>query len=208
MSDNNDVKKIFSVNILRLRNGKGLTQQELGDSLGVSKTTISEWESGKKLPKAGSIEKIATLFKVPKSVLFAEGNDRFLTYEKMLRLPIINKITSENGMSVHEDVANYEATPAEWIGDGEYFYIRAEGDSMIGARILDGDLVLIRRQEEVEDGEIAAVLVNDEIFLKRVYKRNGTLILQSENPKYPPAIYGPNDNIRIIGKLKKIIINA
>ena len=81
---------------------------------------------------------------------------------------------------------------------------------MIGARIQDGDLLLIRKQPNVEDGDIAAVLIEDEAVLKRVYIRDGMIILQSENPNYPPIIFDPKnqrDGIRIIGKLKKVVIN-
>ena len=79
---------------------------------------------------------------------------------------------------------------------------------MIGARIMDGDLLLIRRQDDVDNGEIAAVLIDDEIVLKRVYKTDDTIILQSENPAYKPIVVRPEDakNVRIIGKLKKVIL--
>src|SRR5690606_39970820 len=96
------------------------------------------------------------------------------------------------------------------ITGGEYFYRRAEGDSMVGARIHDGDLLLIRKQPDVADGEIAAVLIDDEAMLKRVYRQNGLLVLQSENPNYPPIVVDPKNNprnIRIIGKLKKVVID-
>ncbi|RKJ17687.1 LexA family transcriptional repressor, partial [Butyricicoccus sp. 1XD8-22] len=93
--------------------------------------------------------------------------------------------------------------------NGEYFYVRASGDSMIGARIHDGDVLLMRKQEMVENGEIAAVCVDDEVVLKRVFKSGESFVLQSENPNYPPRIFNPGTdmNIRIIGKLEKLIID-
>lgn len=203
-----DVKEIFAKNIFRLRKEKGLTQQELGDQIGLGKTTISQWESAQKLPNAGSIEKVAAFLKVPKSVLFAEGNDRYVTYDKTLNLPIVGKISCGNGSFAFEEIEDYEPTPEAWVRGGEYFYLRAEGDSMINARILNGDLVLIRRQEEVEDGEIGAVVVNDKTYLKHIHMGNKTLTLYSENSNYPPLVFGPEDKIYIVGKLKKIIINA
>jgi len=88
-----------------------------------------------------------------------------------------------------------------------YFYVRAKGDSMVGASINEGDLLLIRQQPEVENGEIAAVVIDEEIVLKRVYKENGSFTLVSENPKYPPISYNPKNDkhIRILGKLRKSI---
>ncbi|MNT52139.1 LexA repressor [compost metagenome] len=80
---------------------------------------------------------------------------------------------------------------------------------MINARIHDGDLLLIRRQDDVEDGEIAAVLIGETIYLKRVFKNDGNLSLYSENPTYGPIHQNESnfETIKILGKLKKIVIN-
>lgn len=203
-----DVKNIFAKNIFRLRKEKGLTQQELGDQIGLAKTTVSQWESAQKLPHAASIEKISAFFGVAKSVLFAEGNDKYLSYGKMLSLPIVGKISCGNGALTYEDIEDYEPTPEAWVRGGEYFYLRAEGDSMINARILNGDLVLIRRQEDIENGEIGAIVVNDKIYLKRIYKDGNLISLHSENTNYPRMSVSEDDVVYIVGKLKKIIINA
>ncbi len=204
----NDIKKIFSKNFFSLREQKGLTQQQVADAIEVSKTAISEWESAKKLPNAGSIEKIATFFGTPKSTLFAEGIDRFISYEKMLRLPIVGKISCGNGSLAYEEIEDYEPTPESWLNGGEYFYLRAKGDSMTGARIYDGDLVLIRQQPDVENGEIAAVLIDGESYLKKITKHDNILILESANSTYPTKTYDmTKGECKIIGKLKKIIVN-
>ena len=75
------------------------------------------------------------------------------------------------------------------LNGGEYFFLRAKGDSMINARIMDGDLLLIRRQDDVENGEIAAVLIDGEAVLKRVYKTNGTIILQIRKKENSMSLY-------------------
>ena len=82
------------------------------------------------------------------------------------------------------------------------FALRVRGDSMIGARIMDGDIVFIRAQDDVDDGEIAAVVLNDEATLKRVYHIKNGVQLLSENPKYPPLVYINEElnNIRCLGK--------
>ncbi|WP_023987476.1 LexA family protein [Paenibacillus polymyxa] len=205
----NDVKNIFAKNILKLRKNKNLTQKELGEALDLGKTTISQWESAQKLPNAGSIEKIAVFFNIPKSTLFEEGSGQFSTYGHLINLPIVGKISCGNGVIAYQDIEKYEPTPEAWISGGEHFYLIAQGDSMNGARIHSGDLLLIKQQEDIEDGEIAAVLVDDEVFFKRVYKQNDSLILQSENPAYPPIVTKPGNDcfIKVIGKLKKVIIN-
>ena len=80
---------------------------------------------------------------------------------------------------------------------------------MSGARIHEGDLLLIRKQDEVENGEIAAVVVEDEVLLKRVFKTGDSIILQSENTAYAPISYNPKTDkkISVIGKLKKVLLN-
>lgn len=82
------------------------------------------------------------------------------------------------------------------------FALRVKGDSMIGARIHDGDIVLIHRQDDVEDGQIAAVIIDDEATLKRVYHVKNGLQLLSENPKYPPMMFTLDEygSIRILGR--------
>lgn len=203
-----DLNVIFAKNLVELRNSKGLTQEQLGDVLGLGKTAVCEWETAKKIPRAGNIEKLAMYFNIPKSALFAEGSDRFIAYGKLLNLPIVGKISCGNGSLAYEEIEGYEPTPEAWLNGGDYFYLRARGDSMNGARIFDGDLVLIRKQPEVDDGQIAAVMVDDNAVLKRVYHRGGSLILQSENSSYPPIIVNPGETeCHVIGKLKKVVIN-
>lgn len=134
---------------------------------------------------------------------------RLTPEDKFKELPIVGRISCGNGILAYQEIEGYETTPREWLNGGEYFYLRAKGDSMTGARIQDGDLLLIRRQNEVENGEVAAVYVNGEAVLKRVYKQNGSVVLQSENPKYPPIICTKetHPDFQIIGKLKRLVVS-
>lgn len=125
----------------------------------------------------------------------------------MVNLPVVGSISCGNGVLAYDTIECYEPTPKSWLNGGDYLYTRARGNSMLNARIQNGDLVLIRKQPDVEDGQIAAVLIDEEIFLKRVYKRNGSVILQSENPEFPPMIVDlKNSSCKIIGKLVRVII--
>jgi len=203
----NEVMKIFSENFKRLRKERNLLQKEIAKILGVSTSIVSDWEKGVKMPRGGTIQKIAEFFQIPQNELFIERGTPYSTLVEMVMIPIVGRISCGNGSFAFEDIEGYEPTPKEWVTGGEYFYLRTKGDSMIGARIQEGDLLLIRRQNDVDDGDIAAVLIDDEAYLKRVYRRDGMLILQSENPKYPPIICRPGDkNIQIIGKLKMNVI--
>lgn len=206
MADN-DIMKVFSDNFKRLRKSKKMLQKDVAKALGVSSSIVSDWEKGIKMPRGATIQKIADFFGIPQNELFIERGTQYSTLSEMIMLPVVGRISCGNGSFAYEDIEGYEPTPKDWASSGEHFYLRANGDSMIGARIQDGDLLLIRRQEDVEDGEIAAVLIDDEAVLKRVYRRDGMLILQSENPKYPPIVCRPGEkNIKIIGKLKMNVI--
>jgi len=209
-----DSKQFYSIvgkNIKKYRNLKNYSLEVLGEKVGLTKKTVQRYETGETRIDMDRLAEIANALEINASRLL-EGTEKFLginDFSKMVFLPIVGRISCGNGSLVYEEIEGYEPTPESWLNSGgEYFYLRAKGDSMKNARIQEGDLLLIRKQNDVDDGQIAAVLINDEAVLKRVYKRNGTLILQSENPDYPPIICdGKGDyNVKILGKLKKTVI--
>jgi len=220
-----DIAKYVGKQIKKFRLMRGMTQKELGIKIGVKHNTISSYESGTNMPDQNVLFAIAEVLDVninsffPSFQLDIEGNEHLIDedftqrisekYEnyQLVKIPIVGRISCGNGSLAYEDIEGYEPTPNKWLNDGEYFYLRAKGDSMKGARIEEGDLLLIRRQSIVDDGEIAVVLIGEEAVLKRVYINNEQFILQSENPNYPPIVASPGE-VRIIGKLKKIVINV
>ncbi|OXS75565.1 LexA family transcriptional repressor [Lysinibacillus sp. KCTC 33748] len=191
--------------IKTLRKEFKLTQDDLAKKLGVAPTAVSAWERNANKPLMDKIMVMAELFNVPFTHFF-EVDEYDDTCE--VRLPLYGNVSCGEGLLVFETPTEYRTTPEDWIKSGDYFYVRASGDSMMGARIYDGDILFMRKQEEVENGEIAAVCVDDEIVLKRVFRTNGSFILQSENSNYPPRIFNPmtDKNVRIIGKLEKLIV--
>ena len=120
---------------------------------------------------------------------------------KTKKLPILGSIACGEPIYAEEEHESFCAVGGEIDAD---FCLRAKGDSMIGARINDGDIVFIRAQDSVDNGEIAAVIIGDEATLKRVYyyPNEGKLVLSPENPRYAPLVYvgGELDSIKIIGK--------
>lgn len=205
------LKKEISANIKRLMAERNWNQIELSERAGISKSTLSDYINCKTLIKPGNVEKLAGAFNVPKSEIDPSFSTSLIYYpeanERLIDLPVVGTISCGDGTLAYEDIEKYEPTPRTWLNGGEYFYLRAKGDSMINARIQEGDLLLIRRQEVVENGEIAAVLIDGEAVLKRVYKTEQGVILQSENPAYKPIFLDQDKNIRIIGKLKKSVIS-
>ncbi len=117
------------------------------------------------------------------------------------KIPFLGSVACGQPIYAEEDKESYIVLGTNIKAD---FCLRAQGDSMIGARIHDGDIVYVRKQEAVDNGEIAVVLIGDEATLKRVYyyPDKQKLLLQPANPKYEPFIYVGDelDQIRILGK--------
>jgi len=199
----------FTEKLDQLMQERGLSRLALSRESGIPYTTIVNfYEKGTENIKLSTLKKLAEYFAVPIDYLVDdEVENRFIPIlGEMINLPIVGRVSCGNGSIAYEDVEGYEAVPKEWLSGGEHFFLRARGDSMTGARINDGDLLLIRKQDIVENGEIAAVLINgDEAVLKRVYFHEDMIVLQSENPGYAPILCPPNE-ARIIGKLKMNVI--
>lgn len=186
---------------------KNINRGDLSRESGVPYTTIVNfYEKGTDNVKLSTLKKLADYFKCSLDYLADDEVKEMLPIVGgFVSLPIYGNISCGDGMLIYENVEGYETTPKEWLNGGEYFYLRAKGDSMTGARVHDGDLLLIRKQEEVENGEIAAVIIDDQAVLKRLYRNDGMVVLQSENPAYAP-IFCPPAEARIIGKLKMVTI--
>ena len=197
------LKKDISNNIKKLLKVNGWTQLKLSELSGISKSTLSDYINCKTLINPGNVEKLSETFGVPKSEIdpsFKNGN---ITHPPTtLDLPIYGSIACGCDVLADEHIEGYHTVPSDWVKGANHFFLRAKGDSMVNARIQDGDLLLIRKQETFNDGEIIALIVDDEAVLKKVYKTDGQLMLQSENPKYPPRFVGPDSQITIVGKLK------
>ena len=151
------------------------------------------------------IEKLAEVLGVTPASLMGWEDDVY-SYDNIIkitkkRLPIIGNIACGEPIYAQEEHESFAAVNSDIDAT---FCLRAKGDSMTGARIHDGDIVFIRQQSMVDNGNIAAVVINDEATLKRVYyyPDEGKLILSPENPKYAPMVYIGHEleNIKILGK--------
>lgn len=196
-------------NIKALRTQHGMTQLELGRIAGVSDKAVSSWESGLSIPRMGAIEKIASYFHVPKSIIIDGTNSAdttippgFLPLPETESLPLVGRIACGTPILAEENVEGYVDVPKSARAT---FVLLCQGDSM-APRIQDGDFVYVRKQPTVENGELAAVRIGTEATLKRVYyspDRPDQLFLQAENPSYPPMIYSGQEleDIAIEGKI-------
>lgn len=179
-----------------LRRKNNITQSELADKLGVVPTTVSAWERGANKPTMDKVTMMADLFQVSVSSFFEDGFD-----QSIIRIPILGIIACGEPILADQNIDDYKERSVENLPKGNVFYLRAKGDSM-EPLIHEGSLVLIREQSDVENGEIAAVLVNgnEEATLKRVRKFGDTVLLESINDNYEPYLITKDNPARILGK--------
>ena len=199
--------------IRKRREELGLTLEELGDQLSLNKSTIMRYESGEvqkiKLP---ILQSLAQALDVDPNWLALKTDVAEPYYKRTIptaaniiplplasSIPLVGNIACGEPILAEENIEGYVKAPAYCEGS---FALRCKGDSMTGARIMDGDIVIIRQQSDIDDGEIAAVLIEDEATLKRVYKMPGRLVLRAENPRYAPIDISGDDlaAVRILGK--------
>lgn len=185
---------LFSERLKKLRGERKLSQAGLAKAIGISKSSINMYERGEREPGFETMRSLADYFGVDVDFLLGGDHHR-------LKLPVLGEIACGQPIFTNEEKTEYIEADASIRAD---FCLRAKGDSMVGARILDGDLVFIRKQDTVANGEIAAVVIEDTATLKRVYyyPEEGTLSLHAENPLYPPLIYNKEElnQIHILGK--------
>ena len=208
----------FSDRLKQLRREHELTQQALADRLEISKSSVNMYERGEREPGIQTLEAIADIFNVDMDYLLGKSDipsraaeekaANLIPFAPNHRIPILGRIRAGLPLYAEEHIEGYTYT--ELNGGGEYFALRVTGDSMNSCRIGDGDTLIIRRQECVENGQIAVVLVgDDEATVKRFYQTGHTVTLmpQSTNPIHQPQIYDTRETqIRVVGLVVQSLI--
>ncbi len=215
----------FGKILKKLREDRNVSAIKFSEDLSIHRGTLSNWETGRRTPDSQTLLKIAEYFSVTVDYLLGntdtKTNDNVkisdlqeVNTDKMVKIPVLGVIKAGMPMFAEDNIIDYEYVHQEELMQGEnYFYLQVKGDSMINARIYEGDRVRIKKQNFLEkDGDIMAVRVNgDEATLKRVYRQENGLVLQSENPNYPPMFFPVSDietgYVGILGKVVKIEIN-
>lgn len=200
----NELAKYVGNKIKYFRNKNKLTQEELGIKMGTKKATVSNWETGYRSPQQDTLFELADVLGITINDLFPPvGN--IIEPKEIVRIPVLGAIACGEPILADENISEYRETFKHNLPSGDLFYLEAKGDSMSPA-IPNGSFVLLRKQEDVENGEIAAVLVNgdEEATLKRVRKLNGNILLEAINERYAPYIVNENNPARIIGKAVKV----
>ncbi len=203
-------KQIMAANIRRCLALTGKTQKEICKDLGFKEMTFSDWVNAKTYPRIDKIEKMANYFHIQKADLVEEyratparkpweGLKNIVPPEdlEVRKVPLLGTIAA--GKPIFSDEHIEAMIPCH---DSRIdFALQIQGDSMIDAEYYDGDIVFIHSQPMVDNGQIAAVRVDDSATLKRFYKENDSVTLMSANPLYPPMHFDASncDEIAIIG---------
>lgn len=188
------------------RKAAHMGQAELGEAIGIGKSSISEWESGKRSPDIDKVKDIAKVLNVTPTYLMGWKEEDVPDQRPLpagllpvvkRRIPIIGHVAAGVPIMAEREYEEYED---DTYGISCDYVLRVEGDSM-EPRVLDGDVVYVRQQPDVDDGQIAVVGVDDSVTLKVVYHLPNGLQLVSLNPKYKPMIYTQSntDYLAIIG---------
>lgn len=201
-----DNKNIFSKNLKKYMDLYGKSRRQICEELGFNYYTFSDWVNAKKYPRMDKVELLAEYFGIKKSDLIEERNGfspldipGIIPLEPMDRIPLLGAIACGDPILAQENIEDYIDLPRTIKAD---FALTCEGDSMIDAGIKDGDVVYIRSQPEVQNGQIAAVLVDGEsATLKRFFFNDGVVTLMAANQSYSPIVKAGSDveQVRVLG---------
>lgn len=184
---------------------------DLAAALSIPFSTVADWVHGRKYPRMDKVQAIADYFGILKSDLTEDENPLPsnavpIDLSSYHRIPILGRISAGLPLYAEEHIEGYTLTDLN--SGAEYFGLRVHGDSMNALRINEGDIIIVRRQEEVEQGEIAVVLVDEEdATVKRFYSSDTTVTLmpQSTNPEHKPQMYDlRKTTIRVLGRVVEV----
>lgn len=214
--------------ILSLRNEKGFSQEQLAKVLHVSKSTVAMWETGQRLPSVEKYEEIADYFNVDmdflygrttikRKSLFDESGSEYVNSKLVtdishrnrgVEINVLGRVAAGIPIEAIEDIIDTEEISSDMARTGEFFGLKIHGNSM-EPRMCEGDVVIVRRQDDAESGEIVIATVNgSDATCKRLRKYRDGIELISNNPAYNPMFYSNEDienkPVRIIGKVVEL----
>lgn len=194
----------FNKRLAQVMADKNIKAAELSRRTGISKPRLSQYKNGVYVPKAEAICAIARALGVSEGFLLGNSDTphpEVITNGKYKILPVVGQIACGSPVFANEEDGGVVYTDADTDAD---FCLIAKGDSMKDARIQNGDIVFVKKADIVNNGEIAAVIINDEATLKRVYyyPESSKLMLIAENSNYEPMVFTGDEleKIHIIGR--------
>ncbi len=200
--------------LVTLRRNAGMSQQALAKELSIAQNTLSQYERGTRSPDHNTLQRIADFFHVSVDFLLGRTVPADIYHnlapstDGSKWVPVLGDVAAGIPIEAIEDIVDYEEISSSVSRSGDYFALRIKGDSM-EPRMTNGDVVIVRKQDFADEGDIAVVLVNgDSATVKKVSFQNGGLILIPFNQAYSPVYYSRDDVINrpvnIIGKVVEL----
>ena len=192
-------------NIRKFRKSKGFSQDYIAEQLGYkSYTTVQKWESGVSEPSLQKLHELANLLGVDVDTLVNAPSPK----TKGVKIPVLGRVAAGVPIEAIEDIIDYEEIPESMSRSADYFGLQIRGNSM-EPKISEGDVVIVRKQDDAESGNIVIATVNgDEATCKKIKKTESGLMLISTNPDYEPFIYSWEDvkrlPVRILGRVVEL----
>lgn len=174
-----------------------MTQRDFAKAIGVSTSTVNDWIGGKKIPRMDKIDKICSLFGVPRSYLL-DRHEESADESSSVRIPVLGRVVAGVPIEAVEDVLGYEEIPRRLASTGEFFALHVRGDSMLPT-LRDGDTVIVEKQSDVDSGDMAIVLINGEdATVKEIKKVDGGIMLIGHNAEvFKPRFFTDGEIERI-----------
>lgn len=194
--------------IRQLRQEQEMKQSDLASKLQVRQTTISNWETDRTEPDTASLQKMAEIFDTTIDYILGNSQIRQRSARKGVRIPVYGAVAAGIPIEAIEDIVDFEEIEPELAATGDFFGLRIKGSSM-EPRICDGDVVIVRRQEDADSGDVAIVMVNGyDATCKRIKKDGHGIALIPNNPAYEVKYYSAEEisslPVRIIGKVVEL----
>ena len=181
--------------IKQLREEHGKSQTDLAKYLGITPQAVSGYENGRRNPPTDICQRIADFFFVSTDYVLGRSDNQGQVKppSKTVRIPVLGRVAAGIPFDAVEEIVDFEDIPATLARSGEYFGLRIKGDSM-SPRILNGDTVIVRRQDDADSGDIVIALINgSEGCCKRFKRFAGGISLISINPAYEPLVYSEDE---------------
>jgi len=191
-----------------LRKLKQIKQIDLCKKLGVTQGALSGWENGKYEPDINSLKKLSQIFDVSIDFLLGHTEQATSPTPHGIRIPVLGKVVAGIPIEAVEEILDYEEISPDMASSGDYFALRIKGGSM-EPKISEGDVVIVRKQDDADNGDTAIILVNgNEATVKKIRKTPDGISLIPNNPSYDITFYSNKEieslPVRIIGKVVEL----
>lgn len=202
-------RRIFSKNLNRYISNSGKQQKEVAKDLGIPNTTFNSWCVGRIMPRMGKVQMIADYFGIGKSDLVDDKSNIVGKRSNTgVVISVYGKVAAGIPIEMIEDIIDTEEIPEKMARNGEFFGLQIHGDSM-EPRMIDGDVVIVRRQDDAESGDIVIATINGtDATCKRLKKYSDGIALISINPKYDPIYFSNREvmekPVKVLGKVVEL----